>query len=320
MLRYRMRPLFRATILACGSFLLFQAGDGATCTVLAQSREVLAGFSGRVAPTTPDWLSRGSARRQSRADQQAARELEDAREILSLGSLLEGRRRLEVLVARYPDAAASEEARRELARLYASPVELARANPGGSGPGQGSGAAQKNGDSAVRVPVSLGAPAPSGNSAPAQATWLDEPRLARAAEQDFRLYVGDRVFFGDRNAELGSRARALLAAQAHWLKQVPQATVIIEGHADDQGSAAFNQELAARRAGAVRDRLIAEGVEATRITLAVYGRQQPVALCQDGECAAQNRRVVTVLRSARPATGAIMPRPGPASDSTLAAH
>lgn len=319
MLRYRMRPLSRATVLACGSFLLFQAGDGATCTALAQSREVLVGFSGRVAPTTPDWSSRGSARRVSRADQQAARELEDAREILSLGSLLEGRRRLEVLVARYPDAAASEEARRELARLYASPAEMARANPVGSGPVVGTGGAEKNGGGGVRVPVSLGAPAP-GNAAPAQASWLDEPRLARAAEQDFRLYVGDRVFFGDRNTELGSRARSLLAAQAHWLKQVPQATVIIEGHADDQGSAAFNQELAARRAGAVRDRLIAEGVEATRITLAVYGRQQPVALCDDGECAAQNRRVVTVLRNARSATGTIGPRPGPASNSTFAAR
>ena len=93
----------------------------------------------------------------------------------------------------------------------------------------------------------------------AQDAWIGEPRMARAAEQDFRLFVGDRVFFGDRSAELGSRARSLLAAQAQWLKQVPQATVIVEGHADDQGSAAFNQELAARRAQAVRDRLIARG-------------------------------------------------------------
>ena len=139
--------------------------------------------------------------------------------------------------------------------------------------------------------------------------------MARAAEQDFRLFVGDRVFFGDRSAELGSRARSLLAAQARWLKQVPHATVIVEGHADDQGSAAFNQELAARRAQAVRERLIAEGIDASRITLEVHGRQRPVALCSDGECAAQNRRVVTSLKGTRAATGAIEPRTGMANES-----
>jgi peptidoglycan-associated lipoprotein len=265
-------------------------------------------------PAAPDWSTRGSVRRGGDLDRLAARELEDARELLSLGHLLEGRRRLEILVARYPTAAASDQARRELARLYAPAAEAAGTTS--ERPGQGPGGIKTHSDSGTPVPINLGAPAPSSNGAVrAQDTWIGEPRMARAAEQDFRLFVGDRVFFSDRSAELGSRARSLLAAQAQWLRQVPQITIVIEGHADDQGSVAFNQELATRRAQAVRDRLIAEGIDASRITLEVHGRQRPVALCSDGECAAQNRRVVTLLKGARAATGAIEPRAGLASES-----
>lgn len=260
---------------------------------------------------------RSSARRAAAADQQAGRELDDARGILALGNLLEGRRRLEVLVARYPNAAASNQARRELSRLYAAPAGLMRLAGTRSRPGHGPGGIKADGDDAAPVPVSLGAPAPTGSSVSTQDAWIEEPRLARAAEQDFRLHVGDRVFFSDRSLELGSRAQTLLAAQALWLNQVPRATVIIQGHADDEGSAAVNQELAAGRAKAVRDRLVAEGVEASRITLEAHGRQHPVALCSDSECAAQNRRVVTVLRGAREASRTIAPPPGPPGDSSV---
>lgn len=311
MLRYWMRPPCGAVVLICGSFFLLQTGDGVVRSALAQSREVLVGLSGRAMPAIPDGSIRGPARRGGDLDRSAARELEDARELLSLGNLLEGRRRLEILVARYPTAAASDEARRELARLYAPTADAA--GSASERAGQGPGGVQRDGG--AHVPVNLGAPAPSsGGAARAQDAWIGEPRMARAAEQDFRLFVGDRVFFGDRSAELGSRARSLLAAQARWLKQVPHATVIVEGHADDQGSAAFNQELAARRAQAVRERLIAEGIDASRITLEVHGRQRPVALCSDGECAAQNRRVVTSLKGTRAATGAIEPRTGMANE------
>lgn len=249
-------------------------------------------------PTAPHWAARGTPRRLAGEDRQATRELENAREALGLGNLLEGRRRLEILVARFPSAAASEQARRELARLYASSSERVRSADIRSHPGHGPGGIKADGDRGVHLPVSLGTPATSGGASSTRDV-LDKPRLTRAAEQDFLLHVGDRVFFDDRSAELSLRSRKLLGAQAEWLKQVAQATVTVEGHADEQGSAAFNQDLAARRARAVRDSLIAEGIEASRITVEIYGRQRPVALCADGRCAAQNRRVVTVLRGAR---------------------
>jgi peptidoglycan-associated lipoprotein len=307
MLRYRLCPPCGAVVLACGSLLLLQAGDGAARSALAQSREVLVGLSGRGVPATPGWPARGPAPRATGLDQQSARELDEALGVLALGNLREGRRRLEVLVVRYPEAAASDQARRELARLYALSADTTRSGSASGRPAHGPGGVKLDDDGGARLPVSLGPPAASGSVIPAQNVRIEERNVGRAAAQDFRLYVGDRVFFGDRSAEPDSRARSLLVAQARWLRQVPEAAIIVEGHADDQGGAAFNHDLAARRAQAVRDVLIAEGVEADRIALEVYGHQRPVALCSDGQCAAQNRRVVTVLRGARSAAETTAP-------------
>lgn len=270
-----MRSLVRATVLTCGLVLLFSLSHGFAPAARGQSSEMLVGLSARPSPIAPDPdNARGNAGRRAPGHEQlAARELESARMALSIGNFAEGRRRLEVLVARYPSSGASDQARQELLRLYARP---------------------------------------SDSAFPTSAAPIDRPRVAQASEQDFRLNVGDRVFFTDRSAELSTRARQLLEAQARWLKRV-QVDVAIEGHADDPGSDESNQELATRRAQAVRDRLVADGVEPKRITLVIYGRDKPVAICSSDDCAAQNRRVVTVLRSTRAAAGQTRPA-GAAND------
>lgn len=277
----------------------------------AQPSESLGGFPARAMPAATHWPAPGHTRRGLTAERLAARELEDAREILGRGYLLEGRRRLEVLVARYPTSPASELARRELARLYASPVSATSGATTERATELSGGARQNTDNNGSRVPASLGTSLPTGDRTRAGGTWADEPRLVRAAEQDFRLSVGDRVFFSDQSADLGARARALLSRQANWLMQFSEARIVIEGHADDVGNAEFNQELALRRAQAVRDWLIGEGVEASRIAIVAHGNREPIALCADGTCAAHNRRAVTVLRGTQAATvGGPRPRPG----------
>jgi peptidoglycan-associated lipoprotein len=128
--------------------------------------------------------------------------------------------------------------------------------------------------------------------------------VAAGIGRDFRMSVGDRVFFADRSVELSARARAALEAQAHWLKRKPGLIIIVEGHADDSGTSDDNMALSRQRADAVRQRLIELGVATDRIRVTAFGRDQTVADCTGSLCAAQNRRAVTVVRPGAPAPAA----------------
>lgn len=132
---------------------------------------------------------------------------------------------------------------------------------------------------------------------------------SRSMEDSFLREVGDRVFFGSGSAEIGARARAVLAAQAEWLMRQPQLRLTVEGHADDGGSTEQNVKLSAERATVVRDRLVAEGVEARRIATSARGREDRTAVCVEPACTAQNRRVVTIIYPVNwgPRLGADMP-------------
>ena len=108
--------------------------------------------------------------------------------------------------------------------------------------------------------------------------------------------VGDRVFFETDSSELSAQSRATLDKQAQWLNSYSQyGQFTIEGHADERGTREYNIALGARRAQTVRDYLISRGVAANRMRTISYGKERPVALCDDISCWSQNRRAVTVL-------------------------
>lgn len=135
------------------------------------------------------------------------------------------------------------------------------------------------------------------------ANRADENAQANAAgqatpgsQQDFVVNVGDRVFFETDSSDLTTQARATLDKQAQWLQRYQQyAQFTIEGHADERGTREYNIALGARRAQAVRDYLISRGIPATRMRTISYGKERPVAVCNDISCWSQNRRAVTVL-------------------------
>jgi peptidoglycan-associated lipoprotein len=103
------------------------------------------------------------------------------------------------------------------------------------------------------------------------------------------------VFFESDSAELTSQSRATLDKQAQWLQQYGNYTFTIEGHADERGTREYNIALGARRAQTVRDYLAAQGIPAGRMRTVSYGKERPVAVCNDISCWSQNRRAVTVL-------------------------
>jgi peptidoglycan-associated lipoprotein len=131
------------------------------------------------------------------------------------------------------------------------------------------------------------------------AKQTDQTALAGAAipgsQQDFVVNVGDRVFFETDSSELTDQARATLDKQAQWLSNYNRYAFTIEGHADERGTREYNIALGARRAETVREYLVSRGVSGQRMRTISYGKERPVALCNDISCWSQNRRAVSVL-------------------------
>jgi peptidoglycan-associated lipoprotein len=118
---------------------------------------------------------------------------------------------------------------------------------------------------------------------------------APGSQQDFVVNVGDRVFFDTDSSDLSQQARATLDKQAQWLGHYERYAFTIEGHADERGTREYNIALGARRAQTVRDYLTSRGVSAQRMRTISYGKERPVAVCDDISCWSQNRRAVTAL-------------------------
>ena len=131
------------------------------------------------------------------------------------------------------------------------------------------------------------------------AKQTDQSALAGAAvpgsQQDFVVNVGDRVFFETDSSELTDQARATLDKQAQWLNNYNRYAFTVEGHADERGTREYNIALGARRAETVREYLVSRGISGQRMRTISYGKERPVALCNDISCWSQNRRAVTVL-------------------------
>lgn len=111
----------------------------------------------------------------------------------------------------------------------------------------------------------------------------------------FNQTIGDRVLFSVDQSTLTPEAQETLRQQAVWLMNNGDYTAVIEGHADEQGTREYNLALGARRANAVQDFLVTQGVAPSRLRTVSYGKERPLAVCSDESCYEQNRRAVTVI-------------------------
>ena len=107
--------------------------------------------------------------------------------------------------------------------------------------------------------------------------------------------VGNTVYFGFDSAELTGDAQTTLDRQAAFLNVNPALVVIVEGHADERGTREYNLALGDRRATAVRDYLLAKGLNAARIRTVSYGKERPAVSGSNEESWEKNRRAATVL-------------------------
>ena len=124
---------------------------------------------------------------------------------------------------------------------------------------------------------------------------LDKPQISQSDIEYFQKLVGDTVLFTVDQSGLRPEAISILKAQADWLKEKKFLPITIEGHADEQGTREYNLALGARRATAVREFLIAKGIEQDRISIVTYGKERPIRVCSKEDCWSKNRRAITVV-------------------------
>jgi peptidoglycan-associated lipoprotein len=119
---------------------------------------------------------------------------------------------------------------------------------------------------------------------------------APGSVEDFQVNVGDRVFFDYDSYEIRADAQDTLNRQAAWLGQYGNYAITVEGHCDERGTREYNLALGERRANAVRNYLVAQGVDPNRIQTISYGKERPEIADSNESAWAQNRRGVTVLQ------------------------
>jgi peptidoglycan-associated lipoprotein len=127
-------------------------------------------------------------------------------------------------------------------------------------------------------------------SEPAAPTAPAAPRgPTPGSVEDFRVSVGDRVFFGYDRFDLTPEARQVLERQAAWLRQYPNVRLLVAGNCDERGTREYNLALGARRAAAARDYLVSLGIDAGRVETVSYGKERPLDARANEEAWSVNR-------------------------------
>ncbi len=138
--------------------------------------------------------------------------------------------------------------------------------------------AAPTGAAGAGAPTAPGAATPGGPPSvrpPAPKEFLSAPDL-REIHFDFDRY---NIRPGDAK---------ILDENVKRMKAHPNSLILIEGHCDERGTGEYNLALGDRRAKATMNYLVAQGVQASRITIISYGEERP--LCREQPCWAKNRR------------------------------
>ncbi len=133
-------------------------------------------------------------------------------------------------------------------------------------------------------PVTAATETPSAPTMPAEAAPPPPPREFTAIDalRDIQ-FAFDKYDIRPEDAEI-------LNANAGWMKENPDYVILVEGHCDERGTNDYNLALGERRAKATISHLVAQGVQADRMTLISYGKERPLCTERNEECWAKNRR------------------------------
>jgi peptidoglycan-associated lipoprotein len=117
-----------------------------------------------------------------------------------------------------------------------------------------------------------------------------------AGSKEEFLTIGDRVFFDFNKSAVRADGKATLDKQVAWLKKYPKYGITIEGNCDERGTREYNLALGERRANAVKQYMVANGIPAARVKTISYGKERPVCMASNEACWSQNRNGITALQ------------------------
>jgi peptidoglycan-associated lipoprotein len=138
---------------------------------------------------------------------------------------------------------------------------------------------------------------------------ITQPKFVLPDEADLVSRVGDRVFFTFGSAQVkatplapgdGSKNTDTLRNQLLWLIKHPNVKILIAGNTDERGSESYNLTLGKRRADAVREYLVADGIDPDRIKTISYGKERPIEAGHNEAAWQANRVAVTSVQGYNP--------------------
>ena len=136
----------------------------------------------------------------------------------------------------------------------------------------------------------------SGSSTLAVAQIPPPPITIEGLQADLVAKTGsDTVYFAGNSHGIDAAAQVTLSAQARWLLANAEVRVRLEGHADERTPRDYALAVGERRANAVRDYLVLQGVPAAQLTIISWGKERPAVEGTSEMALALNRRVSTVL-------------------------
>jgi peptidoglycan-associated lipoprotein len=119
---------------------------------------------------------------------------------------------------------------------------------------------------------------------------MEEEAIRREKEAARNKFINEDIYFDFDDSSLTAGAQAMLREKAAWMRNNPDALVVIEGHCDERGTAEYNLALGDRRAASAKSFLKDLGVSAFRIRTISYGEEMPVDKGSTEAAWAKNRR------------------------------
>jgi outer membrane protein OmpA-like peptidoglycan-associated protein len=121
--------------------------------------------------------------------------------------------------------------------------------------------------------------------------------VTRTDEDELRVTVNNEILFDFNSAALRSSSRDELREMANVFDRYDDTTIVVQGHTDSVGSAAYNQRLSERRAASVANYLEDLGVQGSRIDAYGYGESRPKSSNESSSGRQRNRRVEIFVRA-----------------------